>query len=266
MIKQFNFSLKRLNTLFLLFISGLLIFPLAAMAESKAVSKPVIVAWVLLQQKNHNEWLGGTSSSPILQQLDEIAAEKGFSIVLPMLDIEDMSKLPAAEKNISINRVLEASKRYQADGIVLIKLNQQLQQWETQWRFAYKQQNFAWQLRSKQVNTLLKEGMFKIAKQITQTDPVKEVPMPNAHTETLLFTVKEVSSISDYSRMTRFLQSLAVLKEFEVMSVKSDEIIYKLVLTGNRDALVKALAVNSALKPLKLAADEEDTLVYRLIS
>ncbi|MCZ6620131.1 MAG: DUF2066 domain-containing protein [Gammaproteobacteria bacterium] len=100
-------------------------------------NRPLVVAWVVVEQGIEREIIAAGSVYPVAVALQQRARERGLTILFPLLDLEDRIKVdPAVVWGRMSQVLLPASERYGAD-IVLVGRVQALDggSWAASWEF-----------------------------------------------------------------------------------------------------------------------------------
>ena len=100
-------------------------------------NRPLVVAWVVVEQGVEREIIAAGSTHPLALELQQRARERGLPLLYPLQDLEDQIKVdPAVVWGRMSQVLLPASERYRAD-IVLVGRVQVLGDgsWAASWEF-----------------------------------------------------------------------------------------------------------------------------------
>lgn len=96
--------------------------------------RPNIIFWIATDQGRSVQLAGRDNESEIIPALRDQARLRGLPISFPLLDLTDRMQVSPSDVWGRFDvPVIEASKRYPADGIVMLRLQEVEQEWRGQW-------------------------------------------------------------------------------------------------------------------------------------
>ncbi|MBL1141663.1 MAG: DUF2066 domain-containing protein [Proteobacteria bacterium] len=221
--------------------------------------RPSILVW-LAHEKDKNRQLVSFEESPeYIDMLDRHAAARGVSLLFPLLDLEDTSRMNVSDVWGGFKEpVLNASIRYQSDVVLTARLIQTLPTlWESQWSVYINEQEMYWTTQGELAEIALEEGINELADRLAS----QYVNTVSTGTEVLELIVSNINSIDGYAKTLAYLESLQAISDVKVTRVTEDEVSFEVISRGGETALNQTIALG---KTLELVSNNEQ-LNYRLL-
>ncbi len=222
--------------------------------------RPSVLVW-LAHEGNATRSLVSFEESPeYLTMLEQRASARGISLLFPLLDLEDSSRISVSDVWGGFKEpVLHASKRYQSDVVLTGKLVQILPTlWESQWSVYIDDQEMRWTSQSELPEIVLEEGVDelvdKLATQYANTGSTR--------TEVIELLVSDINELDEYARTLSYLESLQSVTAVQVKRVTTDEVMFELVSHGGLTAFNQTISLG---KTLELVSNSGQ-LNYRLVA
>lgn len=225
-------------------------------------NRPQILLWLILEQNNQPNFVTNSSQSEIATKIDILANSYGLPVLFPLLDLTERLFISEQDAiNFNVAPLQQASGRYNADGIMIGKVNNINGIWHCEWRLVSGQQNIAWNTSGDDLDVELEVMFNQLADNLItgfgKMSPV-EAAKPN-----IAVRVKGVNSVADYARVLSYLKKLPIVHQVEIGSVEGNQAIFIVVADGGKEDVIKALHADNVLN----AESEIDaTLIYRISS
>ncbi len=222
--------------------------------------RPSILVW-LAHEGNESRRLVSFEESPeYLTMLDQRASARGVSLLLPLLDLEDTSRISVSDIWGGFKEpILDASKRYQTDVVLTGKLIQILPTlWESQWSVYIDGQVMSWTSQGELVEIVLEEGVDELADRLA----TQYANTGSTRTKVIELLVSNVNDLDEYARTLSYLESLQSVRTVQVKRVSTDKVMFELISHGGLNAINQAIALG---KTLELVSNSEQ-LTYRLLT
>jgi uncharacterized protein len=227
--------------------------------------RPKILLWLLAEDKFVRSFISESDGSSLPALVQQISELKGLPISLPVLDIVDIERLQLSDFwGRFAEPVQQASSRYQAEAIVIIRisnssllpvelLNDQYgpqqcellceQQYAIDWSLLTEQQRFSQRSFGTDQATLLSQVLHQLSDVIYQkyaqaTDDAHE----------MFIDVANVENIEQYVAISDFLTGLSSVRAVMLVQAKGSNRRFKLSLMGSSQALLASLKLSSALQ------------------
>lgn len=125
-------------------------------------NRPPVLVWAIVSQNNDHRWMGESNESdPIAtQEFARIAKRLGISILFPLFDIDDGNLV--TDQNVvnhQFDNIIEASKRYGAQSILVGRLSKQPSGWYAEWTLFKNGASETWDNSQLELNALLAESV-----------------------------------------------------------------------------------------------------------
>lgn len=222
--------------------------------------RPLVVLW-LLQKTNsllaQPTIMGKDTDSALSNALKMNAERRGLAIVMPMLDLQDMQHLTAADLNpLNVTAIKEASKRYNAEAIIVGQLTQEADgKWQSQWTLLQERGQKQWSSNQ--------DNVAAIAQAVDETSGAllehyagigEGKPVNKDHVEV---TILKVSGLNDYAKVEAYLKQLAMVKSVQVIKVEPNSVVFDLTLNGDVQALTQAINLDKKLQAVATVNNED---------
>jgi hypothetical protein len=215
-------------------------------------ARPSVLLWLAVEEANGPVVLGADSSEQLTSVLKETAAQRGLPLILPLLDLEDRSRL--GESNLwggFEEDILRASERYRSEAVLVARAYHLLsEQWETRWSLFLAGSSRDWSSRGDMLEPLLQEGMHQAA------DYVAERFLGTRHStasNSVELVVGGINSVRDYANILSYLNSLEIVKTVRVARLQGERVWFAVTVRGGTSAMREVLALNRKLMPVGAA-------------
>lgn len=184
-------------------------------------NRPLVVAWVVVEQGIEREIIATGSTHPLALALQQRAEERGLPILYPLLDLEDQIKVdPAVVWGRMSQVLLPASERYGAD-IVLVGRIQALGEgsWATSWEFWWDGLIIPLERRDVAATLSAAAVVDLIVDELTQRYAVL-----GREPRQILLGVSGVASPADYGNLLNYLEALEFVDGVNVAQINADHL------------------------------------------
>ncbi len=221
--------------------------------------RPSILVW-LAHESNKNRSLVSFEESPqYITMLDRRAASRGVSLLFPLLDLEDTSRMSVSDVWGGFKEpVLKASHRYQSDVILTGRLIQTLPTlWESQWSVYFNGQEMHWTTQGEQAEIVLEEGVDELVDRLAS----QYVNTGSTSTEVIELMVSNINDLDGYAKALSYLESLQAVSSVQVKQVSEGKVMFEIISHGGLSAFSQTIELG---KTLELVSNSEQ-LNYRLL-
>lgn len=209
-------------------------------------TRPSTLLWLAIQYHEQRKMLDASESTEILALLKQHAEKRGVPIIYPSLDSTDQARVNVTDVWGEFkNPVNDASSRYQADAIISANLMlDQAGVWQTRWNLYQAGDESSWKLSAPHLNVIIFESIDRLANSLAE----RYAQVSSGEDDSrFLIHIRDVSNLSDYEKINRYLSSLSVVKHAELAQIQNDELVYELELRSNPKALKQAIALGKTL-------------------
>ncbi len=244
---------------------------MAAGQEVWIDKRPAMILW-LVNADPKSETIYHLEHYPKLQQLvSVIDIQRGISLVVPLLDLEDRNRITAQNiRQLDIEAISKASERYDAPLQLIGKIQEaNVDQNTTVTIDWYLIQDFSrrhYSTSHRELLTALHHGLEEAIDSVAHRY-IRKVANLNDSAGPLVLTVSDVKTIDHYTSLLDYLQHMDIIKQIEVKRIGQADVTLQMVVTGGRLAFVKMLSDNQHLKPFKEGgALDSQNLRYQLVA
>jgi hypothetical protein len=213
-------------------------------------TRPSVIVWLAVQSGRGRRLLG--ADEEIADTLRVTAARRGVDLVLPLLDLEDQSRLTTTDVWGGFNEnVARASRRYQSETVLVGRAYQIVPEvWESGWELLSQGSSHSWTMRGGDLQQVLEEGIGETADVLARRFASAAVPLDAGP---VVLAVRGVRTLEDYARTLSYLRELAPVDEVYVSSVEADRVSFAVTASGGRPALEQVIALGRTLSRIGAA-------------
>lgn len=258
-IKRFSYH-KRADaqrTIKILF-NEKLISELLATTKQPVLEKkrPITLVWLVVEQDKTPKWVGGDSEVDLSKAMEEALNRRGIPLIFPLLDLSDTSKISEQDVvNESLESLEEGAKRYNAEAILIGRIQRVSEVWQAHWTLLIKDSKVSFEVSKSELASLLNETAESLSTKLSQHQSNE---MALAHTTsneekrplqktTLLLSVSGIANAEHYNKVLEHLQGLPLVKEVEVAQIMSEKTIFSVQINSEKAAFVQSLAEGNVL-------------------
>lgn len=213
--------------------------------------RPDVMLWVVVEDSGERRILGGDESPELAAVLLDAAKLRGVPVVLPLLDLEDQSRLrPSDVWGGFWERIHAASDRYQANVILTGRVYRLLPSlWEGKFALTIGDDLQEWTGQGDILELLLSDAVNDVADRLAQRFSGPGMLVDAAGFDVV---VDGVRSVSDYARTLEYLGALEQITDVSVTRVVADEVRFKVQARGDKESLLGVIRVGGVLTPENL--------------
>ncbi len=225
--------------------------------------RPSVLLLVAIEYGGGRELLSSDDSQGWAEFVQRAAAGRAVPLVLPLMDLEDRSRLRASDVWAGFeDNVRQAARRYQSEGILLGRIYERLPNyWEARWRLLLEDGRHEWVDQGEGLDAVLLAGVQEIADLLasrfggfTGTTVASGV----------VVNVTGIRSLRDYARALQYLDSLDEVSRVDVTNVKSGSVSFRVDARGGRETVRQVVALGRTLVE-EGQGDSNTGLAYRLL-
>ena len=221
--------------------------------------RPAILVWMAYEGAEGRQMVSFEDSPEYLDMLDKRASARGVSLLFPLLDLEDTARISVSDVWGGFkDPIIDASKRYQSDVILTVKLVRILPTlWESQWTAYLETQSMSWTTQGELVEMVLEEGVDELADRLAS----RYANTGSTRAEVLQLQVSNVNNLDEYARTLSYLESLQSVSSVQVKHVYSDKVLFELISHGGQTVISQAINLGKTLEPVSSG----ENMDYRLL-
>lgn len=210
-------------------------------------NRPAVVVWLAVEQNGRRVLLGAEGAGALVNQLEQRAAERGLPLVVPLMDLQDTSRVSSTDVwGLFLDTVRDASSRYAHDAVLVGRVYRGGESlWSGRWQLSVKGEVIADSVSAGSAN----EVLGAILDRVTEVLSHQYTQAGEFLAGDLLVEVTDVASLKDYAALTQYLNSLRPVESAQPVLVEGNRIRYRLNLTGSLEQLQEYLALDRRLRP-----------------
>ena len=218
--------------------------------------RPEVMLWLVLEDSGSRRIIGGEESADLAVVLRNAAQLRGVPIVLPLLDLEDQSRLRASDIWGGFNdRIRVASDRYHANVILAARIYRLLPSlWEGKYTLTIGDELQDWTGQGDILELLLSDAVNEVADRLAMRFAG---PGTLVDADGFDLVVNGVRNVAGYARALEYLGALEQISDVSVTRVVADEVRFRVQARGGKEALMNVIRVGGVLTPESLPDDLE---------
>lgn len=215
----------------------------------------VTLVWLALEEQGQRHLLGSSEGSPVGAALARKAASRGIPLLLPLLDLEDQTRIDAdGVWNDMADAVMGASERYRADAVLTAMIfRTDTGAWEARWRLYEDGGDQRWATSGQSVEEAAADGVDVLADTLAKQAAGSDL---NPQAARLELIIDGVTDIGQYARVQRYLRSIAAVSDVQVLELGPQRLRLLVLAPGRTQAVKQAIALGDVLQPLSLEGRE----------
>ncbi|MEJ2212978.1 MAG: DUF2066 domain-containing protein [Gammaproteobacteria bacterium] len=175
--------------------------------------RPQTLAWVGVESNGQRRLLRPESDQQLISQLQQQAFNRGISIMLPLMDLEDQSALTVSDLWGSFDTPVQPDE------------------------------NRRWEHQGSRLIDVTREGINDIADALA----LRFAPAGGNQSEMVTMQVENINSFAELARVQKMLTNSAAVDDFELRSARQDKVIFAMTLRGGLDAFAQAMTITGVL-------------------
>jgi len=216
-------------------------------------TRPSVLMWIVVQDEEMGRTiLDENQGGPLIEAIMDEAEIRGVPLLFPLWDLQD--QLLVTTEDIWANfdtGVLDASKRYDADTIVIGRVSRDLDgKWQSRWTLHLDSEQLRLEAEGKEAAPVIIASLNAVTDQLAKR--FAHVTDDEQSAEYLVH-VKNLSTLEAYMKASKYLDSLEPVQAVRVDSVESDNATFRVKLRTDRKGLEKAISLGAVL----LATNED---------
>lgn len=229
--------------------------------------RPLTMVWLAVQESGGQRYVvGADAGNDGLRPMLDAAARRGIPLVLPTMDLEDQLAVSVADVWAGFqDRLAEASRRYQADAILVGRARHEASGWQVTWSFYQGNHSDQWESSGTTRNAALTAGVDKASDLLAQRFARIFALAENNVVE---LRVSDVRTLEDYARVMRYLVSLDSTAAVQLSQVEPGRALFAVTIESSREGLRQTLALGHVLAVDTAAPRDREAngeMSYRLL-
>ena len=205
-------------------------------------NRPGVLFWIAVNDGDGRRILNETDATGLVTSLIEQAERRGLPVLLPILDLEDTSRISTAEVwGAFLERIAGASDRYEPDAVVTARIQKEVGRWLGKWSYRLDEEWYSVESTALSVSDLLQQLVDRVADQLAARYAL------DASKATIAVTIDGIANLQDYAAVSAYLEKLTPVLSSTVVSLQSDMARYELRIEGQVEQLVEIIELDERL-------------------
>ncbi|MGV0005931.1 MAG: DUF2066 domain-containing protein [Candidatus Porifericomitaceae bacterium WSBS_2022_MAG_OTU9] len=222
---------------------------------SWGVSRPETLVWFVAGDlSGGHRLLRLGDDHPALHELERWSNKYGLPLVYPLLDLEDVSQVDSSKLWVGFDENLrQASRRYGADAVVLVKVDGWQQgQWQLRWNLYVGEETLNWSDVAIDPAQVVEAGVGRLATELSVRFGIDNFSEEDLNS----FSIK-IAGVTDFSQMAKvitYLSNVHAIRAVQLKSARRGELQLNLLAALDKSGVQNAIALSTLLVPI----DSED--------
>ncbi|MCS5710970.1 DUF2066 domain-containing protein [Candidatus Berkiella aquae] len=234
--------------------------------------RPNVILWLAVEESNQERRLVGAETDPTLQsQLEKWASEKGLPLLLPLMDLEDVSNVSVTDVWGQFSTTLQqASKRYDAQIILVAKLIHNPaavdgKPWVANWQMLTATETPSWSVTGQTQEEVLMQGIASTSHYLMGRFGQKSNSFSATSDKPFFIGVDNVQNGNDYTNVEKYLMNLAPANAVNIRRIDGLLAVFEITpRDGNgREAFLQALQFERHFPRMQDEVTSEVDLIVR---
>ncbi|MBI5041178.1 MAG: DUF2066 domain-containing protein [Gammaproteobacteria bacterium] len=216
--------------------------------------RPSPLVWLAVDDGKRRYLLGAEDNDAVLTELQAAARRQGLTLILPLLDLEDQSKVTFSDvHDIALERLLPASGRYQPQAVLVGSLKLDGTSWVSDWGMHNAGADARWRANGASLPAMLDAGLGQVDTRLVASTPKPTAAVPQGLAR-LPVRVEGVLSLADYARVSAYLAGLPTVRSTELEAVMGQTLDFIVDVQGGAAGLNQVVALGGVLEPVAPAS------------
>lgn len=231
-------------------------------------TRPITIAWFAMDTPEGKQLIGNDSELPIPNVVQTTAEARGVPVILPLLDLTDLSKVNAddvwQQNAAALNDV--GTGRYNAEAVLMGKFQglDNGKKWHANWVLMVDEVKLAWEGDASTLSDLVKDGINTMTDkmgarfaQATATTTATTIASTSVTSPSVSLTlaINGIKGMGAYAKSTSYLENLPGVSNLAVQTIGPDYVVYELSVSGGSQELVSLLKRDAVLVPATSSTD-----------
>jgi uncharacterized protein len=206
-------------------------------------NRPLILTWLTVSLTGRpSEIVNSGSGGTIAEAIKEQTKKYGLPLILPVMDMDDMSKITPTDVNEMTMPILkEAAKRYSPDVYLVGKMQQEKDIFRSDWRLLLGNDEWHWTASDKNPAQIIATVMSEVSATLSKYYEVKLINTKET------WIKLEVSNINDRTELNSLIQQinqLQAVQQVQLSQVMGDVVDLSVQIRGTLEGFLQSMAIN----------------------
>ncbi len=212
------------------------------------VARPSVVIWLSQEQQGQRTMLQPEMLPEMVLAVEEQAQQRGLSVMLPLMDMEDYQRLPVSALWSGLAETIQhASSRYGVEVVLTGQLVATEERWQVEWHLYQDALVEVWVGAGSTLSKVVAQGVEQMSDRLAEryTQATTDDSLSQ-----LQVVVTDIDDLAGYARVRRYFDSLVMVEQAVLLTVESNRAEFLLNVQGGGAALTQGVKLGSVLVPV----------------
>ncbi|MBN4080131.1 DUF2066 domain-containing protein [Beggiatoa alba] len=208
-------------------------------------TRPSVLVWMGVESRGKRYLLSNSIKSTTRETIEKYARLYGLPVRFPLMDLVDRANISTSDVwgNFE-DRIIQASKRYQTEAILVGRLYLADRTWSTKWNLYVNGRSLDWVEQGILVDRVVKQGLSYTAQNLAEFFADVQTEKGTQH---ILVEVKEIDGLENYTQAVKYLSSISAVKKVQTIKVNQTSVLFNLTTQGSRIGVMQEISLGSQL-------------------
>lgn len=225
--------------------------------------RPETLFWLVVEEHGKRRFFKPELMPYIESAISKAAKQQGLPLIFPLLDLEERAQIAVYDVLSAYpEQLLDISARYDVVSILAGRLARRGDCWRAEWAFYFDTGVQQWSKACSSLHEALLSGMRGVYTRLSHYYGVKPDILEQGM---VMLNVAGIAGMNDITRVTRYLESLPMVKSVAWLSVKEGFNRYRVSYEGDSRVFQHALNAGGVLESMGTIEMGSDELGLRLL-
>ena len=211
-----------------------------------SATRPLVLIW--LAEENPQGRKIVELDTDTAQVFLKESTRRAIPIQFPKMDLEDSSIVEFTDVWGRFSSPIQtASKRYQSKVIVFGRIYPDRGKWHADWQMILENERSGWRLEADSIEQASQQLFTEIGRKLCDKYCLMTTDIVGNE---LLLRVSDLDNIIAAAGVEKYLMSLLPVRDINLIELSGNQALFKLRLVSREQAVLEAIALDSALSPL----------------
>jgi hypothetical protein len=212
-------------------------------------NRPLILGWLVIDSPNQPAVvIESDAINPLAQIFKQAADNRGVPVLLPMMDMTDLTHMTADDiTQMNVANLTQAAMRYKSDGMLITRFSNTANGVSAQAKLILGKEHWDWNVAGKTLADVAGIVIDNVADTLSNR---YAVVLTNTVTSQISIKVTNVKSMTDFDNLVLFLQNLAPIQSVVPVTIQGTNVILQIKLRSTLAAFNQAVLVSAKLTPV----------------
>lgn len=208
--------------------------------------RPLSAVWLIMGESANAHIVTSDEGNALVEEMLLQANRRGVPLVLPGKDLNNVPALVERVVNMDTQQLLTASKQYNAENFLGIKLKPlESGEFEADCIFFSKGRSLRWKVTEKDQALVAKKIIDRFSNELSDQF-VAQKGINNQ--KPVMFSVAGIVDLNDYDSIYHYLQKLTPVTNVEMVKIEGDTVVFAILVGDGEQGLSQAISEQPELK------------------